>query len=399
MDDYRLLQNRCQAPVFPDRGLTLVQGDGVYLEDPSGRRYLDFMSAYGVAVFGANHPVLTAALARQLARLTVLHGSFANDVRAEAERALLGRCGGGLDRVHLSTSGAEANEAALKFAALASGKKKFIACRGGYHGKTLGALSATDGPKYRRPFEPLLWDFRFVPFGDADALAEAADERTAGFIVEPIQGESGVWPAPPGFLKAAAEICRARGILLIIDEIQTGTGRTGAFLASAGEVDSFDIVTLGKGLAGGVPIGATLLSAAVAAGISRGAHTSTFSGYPLACAGILAILDLLDDSRLAHIVRTGDFFGRRLARIRSPLLRDVRGRGLMIGVEIDGPRDAVLKGLQREGVLAIPAGENVVRFLPPYIVEQAQAEEAAVKLEAVLDALAEAGGKSPCAVS
>jgi acetylornithine/LysW-gamma-L-lysine aminotransferase len=397
MTDPLTLQNRVQAPVFPVRGLALTRGRGAYLEDAVGRRYLDFSSGYGVAIFGHGHPALTAALAAQLSRLTVLHGSFANDVRAEAQAALLGRCGGGLARVHLSSSGTEANEAALKFAVLATGRKKFVACRGGYHGKTLGALAATDGVKYRGPFEPLPWEFDFVPYGGLAALDAALDERAAGFIVEPIQGESGVRPAPAGYLSAAASLCRARGALLIIDEIQTGTGRTGTFLASAAEVPSFDIVTLGKGLAGGIPIGATLVSAAVAAAISRGAHTSTFSGSPLAAAGIKTVLELLDEDLLGRIRESGDLLRRRLGDIRSPLVREVRGRGLMIGVEVEGRRDDVLKALQRKSLLAIPAGDDVVRFLPPYITESAQIDEAAVLLGEALKEIGDQGAGRPCA--
>jgi acetylornithine/LysW-gamma-L-lysine aminotransferase len=399
MIDPLSLQNRVQAPVFPSRGLALTKGDGVRLQDVYGRRYLDFTSGYGVAIFGHNHPVLTAALTAQLAQLAVLHGSFANDIRAEAQAALLDRCGGGLDRVHLSSSGAEANEAALKFAVLATGRKRFAACRGGYHGKTLGALAATDGAKYRGPFEPLPWDFVFVPYGDVAALDAVLDGRTAAFIVEPIQGESGVHPAPPGYLDAVASLCKARGVLLILDEIQTGTGRTGEFLASAAEVSSFDIVTLGKGLAGGIPIGATLVSAPVAAAIGRGSHTSTFSGSPLAAAGIKAVLGLLDERNLDRVRKSGDYFRRVLGRIRSPLIKDVRGRGLMIGVEIDGRRDDVLKMLQRERLLAIPAGDDVVRFLPPYIVEPAQIDEAAAILQNVLTMLENRGAVHACAGS
>jgi acetylornithine/LysW-gamma-L-lysine aminotransferase len=399
MIDPLSLQNRVQAPVFPNRGLALTQGEGVYLRDVCGRRYLDFTSGYGVAIFGHGHPFLTATLAGQLARLTVLHGSFANDVRAEAQAALLERCGGGLARVHLSSSGAEANEAALKFAVLTTGQKRFVACRGGYHGKTLGALAATDGAKYRAPFEPLPWDFDFVPYGDIVALDEALDGRTAGFIVEPIQGESGVRPAPTGYLSAAAAMCKARGALLIIDEIQTGTGRTGAFLASAAEVSSFDIVTLGKGLAGGIPIGATLVSKPVAASIGRGSHTSTFSGSPLAAAGIKAVLDLLDEGLLGRVREIGTYFQRALDSIRSPLIKDVRGRGLMIGVEIDGRRDDILKALQKAGLLAIPAGDDVVRFLPPYLVEKAQVDEAAAMLQNVVAAFEKRGVVDACAGS
>jgi acetylornithine/LysW-gamma-L-lysine aminotransferase len=384
MKDYGLLQKRYLVPTFPNRGVVFVEGEGAYLKDAQGDRYLDAMSNYGVNIFGYGHPDITAALARQIGRLTTLHGSFANDERAEAAQQLIGRCGGGLAQVYFANSGAEANEAALKFAALATGRKRFIACRGGYHGKTLGALSATDGEKYRRPFEPLIWDFRFVDYGDSAALQAALDGGTAALIVEPIQGESGVRLPPEGFLRAAADLCRSHGALLILDEVQTGAGRTGRFLRSQAEGLAYDIVTLGKGLAGGIPIGAALVSAAVGERIPRGSHTSTFGGNPLACAGIKATLRLLDDARLEHVSSLGAYFLEELGRLSTPQIKETRGRGLMIGVELTGGRDEILKALQREKILAAPAGESVVRFLPPYIFEKEHVDVVIDKLRSVL---------------
>lgn len=386
MKDYGLLQKKYLAPTYPNRGLVFGDGQGVYLLDLQGRRYLDAMTNYGVNIFGHAHPEVTAALARQLGRLTTLHASFANDERAEAAQALISRCGGGLAQAYFANSGAEANEAALKFAALATGRKKFIACRGGYHGKTLGALSATDGEKYRKPFEPLVWDFRFVPYGDAAALRSALDGETAALIVEPIQGESGVRPAPEGYLRDASALCREAGALLIIDEVQTGAGRTGRFLRSQAEGLEYDIVTLGKGLAGGVPIGAALVSAAISEKIPRGAHTSTFGGNPLACAGVRITLRLLDGGLLERVAALGEYFLDRLRRLSSPLVVEARGLGLMIGLEVKEKRDDILKGLQREKVLAIPAGEGVVRFLPAYIFEEGHIDAVVAALEKVLAA-------------
>lgn len=386
MKDYGLLQKRCTVQTFPYRGLVFVHGAGVYLTDVRGEGYLDAMTNYGVNIFGYGHPEITRALTLQASGLLTLHGSFANDVRAEAAHSLIARCGGGLAQVYFANSGAEANEAALKFAALATGKKKFIACRGGYHGKTLGALSATDGEKYRKPFEPLVWDFRFIEYGDLDGLEAALDEQTAALIIEPIQGESGVRRPPEGFLGGASSLCRARGTLLIVDEVQTGAGRTGRFLRSQAEGLSGDIVTLGKGLAGGVPVGAALVSGAVAEKIPRGSHTSTFGGNPLACAGINATLRLLDESRLAHVASLGKYFIAELGRLSSPLIREVRGEGLMIGLEVTDKRDEILKALQRERVLAIPAGDAVVRFLPSYIFEKEHVDAVIAKLGPALAA-------------
>jgi len=388
MKDYTLLQKKYLLNTYTNRGLTLVEGEGVYLKDAAGARYLDLMTNYGVNIFGHGHPVVVERLTNQLRRLTTLHGSFANDARAEAAQRLVGRCGGGLTQAYFSNSGAEANEAALKFATLATGKKRFISCRNGYHGKTLGALSATDGPKFRAAFEPLLWEFERIDYGDPRSLEGVLNERTAAFIVEPVQGESGVIVPAEDYLRRAAELCRSRGALLILDEVQTGTGRTGSFLASQAAGISYDIVSLGKGLGAGIPIGATLVSEEVASSIPRSSHTSTFGGNPLAAAGVLAALDILDESLQTHVDSAGAYFRERLGAVKSELVVAVRGKGLMIGVEVTDRRDDILKGLQRERVLAIPAGENVVRFLPPYIIETRHVDSAVEVFARVLTSLA-----------
>ena len=388
MIDYSLLQKKYAVGTYVNRGVTFVAGEGVHLKDASGAAYLDLMSNYGVDIFGHGHPVVVARLTDQVRTLTTLHGSFANDKRAEAARALVGRCGGGLAQVFFSNSGSEANEAALKFAVLATGRRRFVACLRGYHGKTLGALSMTDGKKFREPFEPLPWDAAFVPYGDADALAAAVDGATAAFIVEPVLGEGGVVVPEPGYLRRAAEICRAKGALLIVDEIQTGAGRTGDFLASAAEGIDYDIVTLGKGLAGGIPVGATLVSRAVADRIPRSSHTSTFGGNPLAAAGVLAALELLDAVMAERVRALGAYFRAGLRAIASPEIVDVRGRGLMIGVEVRGRRDEILKRLQDDRVLAIPAAESVVRFLPPFVLQPADIDQGLAALAKALSGLA-----------
>jgi acetylornithine/LysW-gamma-L-lysine aminotransferase len=387
MADHAALQKEFMVNLYPNRGLTLVRGEGVELISDTGERYLDMATNYGVNIFGYRHPSLERAVLAQWQALPNLHCSFANDVRAQASRALATRVGAEPGLVYWSNSGAEAIEAALKFAAVATGKKRLVACRHAYHGKTLGALSATWGAKYREAFEPLLWEFTHVEFDDLSALEAAIDERTAAFIVEPVQGESGVIPPRPGYLRSVREACDARGILLILDEVQTGTGRTGRFLAAEHEGVHADIVCLGKGLAGGVPVGATVVTKKIAARVPRGSHSSTFGGSPLALAGVLAVLEALDDVTLARIASLGEHFLAVLRSMPHDLIADVRGRGLMIGVEVRERRDDILRALQRRKLLAIPAGGTVVRFLPPYTIGEEHVERAVETLAAVLRSL------------
>lgn len=385
MKDYRFLQKKYLVATYPDRGLTFVEGKGPYLFNQSGDKYLDLMTNYGVNIFGHCHPQITEKIKKQLTCLTTLHGSFSNDMRAKAADSLVKRCGGGLSQVYFSSSGAEAVEAALKFAVLAKEKKTFIACRNGYHGKTLGALSAAGSSQYKDPFMPLLWDFRFVDFNRISQLAADLDNDVAGFLVEPIQGEGGVQVPDRDYLQKVRRLCEAKKVLLILDEIQTGVGRTGSFLASQQNGMDYDIVCLGKGLAGGLPVGATLVSPAVANKISRSIHTSTFGGNPLVGAGILATLDLLDDNMLASIQSLGNYFLKKLDMLQSDIISRIKGMGLMLGVEVRSQRDLILKKLQEAGILAIPAGKNVARFLPPYILTKVMVDEAVAIMQEVLN--------------
>jgi len=388
MSNTALLQKEFTVGVYANRGLTLVRGEDAYLVSDTGERYLDLATNYGVSILGYGHPGLENAILDQWRRLPTLHGSFANDVRAMASQELALRVNpGDPGRAYWSNSGAEAIEAALKFAAMVTGKRHFVACRGAYHGKTLGALSATWGEKYREPFEPLLWEFAHVAYGDAAALAAGLDERTAGVLVEPIQGESGIVVPPAGYLRDVREACEARGVLLILDEVQTGTGRTGRFLAAEHESVAADVVCLGKGLAGGIPVGATVVTNAIADRITRGSHSSTFGGNPLALAGARFVLGALDHAMLARIATTGDAFLAALRSLDHELIAESRGRGLMLGLAVRERRDDILRGLQRRKVLAIPAGADVVRFLPPYTIEAAHIDQAVTALRSALRSL------------
>lgn len=364
-----------QIPLYAQRGLTIVRGEGAYLFDDTGRRYLDAMSNYGVAVLGHADPAFAAALTDQLTTLTTCHQSFTSDVRAELLLAIQEIAPAGLTRTFLSNSGAEAVEAALKFAIVATGKHRIVAARRGYHGRTLGALSATADPKYRAPFEPLPLPATHVAFDDAGALAAALDDETAAVILEPVQGEAGIYPADDAYLRAVRTLCDERGVLLIMDEIQSGF-RTGAWWASSHAGVVPDIMVTAKALANGFPIGLTLVTEAISEKVPAGAHGSTFAGNPLAARAALATLQRFRDlDLLQRSVTTGAALMSGLRALDSPKVREVRGRGLMIGIELKQRVTPTLKGMQERGVLVLPAGPLTFRVLPPLIWEQPQVDE------------------------
>ncbi len=372
-------------PTYPDRGISFERGERAYLIDGQGRRYLDLGSNYGINIFGYSHPRITDALVDQLGKLVNLHGSFSTDIRSLAARRLVEFCGRGLEKVYFANSGAEAVEAALKFARLATGKCHFVAMKNGYHGKTLGALSATGGEKYRQPFLPLLWEFSHVPFGDISGLSEILRPDTAALLVEPVQGEGGVRTAPAEYFAELQSLCRRKGILLIVDEIQTGAGRTGRFLA--GELYGLrpDLLCLGKGIAGGIPIGVTIASREIAEAVPLHAHTSTFGGNPLAAAGILAVLDELSHPELLAEIRSlGEYFLQSLCELHYQEIVEARGIGLMLALELSQNTTPVLRALQQRRIIAIPAGSNIVRFLPPFIIKREEIDIACQALNEIL---------------
>lgn len=355
---------------YPIRGVAFDKGEGIYLIDKTGEKYLDLGSNYGVSIFGYKHPAITKALTNQLHSLVNLHGSFNNPVRTDAAQQLVAKCKGKMSRVFFSNSGAEAIEAALKFARLATGKQHFIALKDSYHGKTLGALSATSGDKYRNAFLPLVWNFSHLPISDHQLLAASVTENTAALILEPVQGEGGIHVFKESDMQFIKKLCNEKNILLIVDEIQTGVGRTGKFLASDHYGLRPDIICLGKGIAGGIPIGATLVSEEIALKVPVHIHTSTFGGNPLASAGILAVLAEFEDaSLLKHIKEIGDYFLTELKTIKSNKIKEARGIGLMLALELYENATSTLKALQQEKIITIPAGSNIVRFLPPYIIK------------------------------
>ena len=375
IDLIRQLEQDHQPPLYAKRDIALVRGEGSYLYDSDGKRYLDAMSNYGVAVLGHADPEFTAALAEQLATLTTCHQSFYNDMRAAALAAVDEIAPEGLTRSFFSNSGAEAIEAALKFAMASTGKHKIVAAKKGYHGRTLGALSATADPKYRAPFEPLPIPATHTGYNDIDALRAAVDNETAAIVLEPVQGEGGIYPADPDYLRAAREIADATGALLIADEIQSGF-RTGVpfYITRAGVTP--DIAVTAKGLGNGFPIGVTIITEAISEKIPAGAHGTTYGANPLACRAAIATLHALKSRGLyENAERIGVRLMDGIRALESPKIRDVRGHGLMIGVEMKERVTPTLRALQDRGVLVLPATPVVFRLLPPLIWGDEQVDE------------------------
>jgi LysW-gamma-L-lysine/LysW-L-ornithine aminotransferase len=342
------------------------------------------MSNYGVAVLGHADPEFAAALTEQLHTLATGHQSFYNGVRAELLHEIAAISLVGLTRYFLSNSGAEAIEAAIKFARVATGRPNLVAAKRGYHGRTLGALAATADQKYRAPFEPLAPSATHVSFNDAAALEAAVDDQTAAILLEPIQGEGGIWPASSEYLESARDIAAASGALLIADEIQTGF-RTGTPWAIDVSGVVPDILVTAKALANGFPIGLTMCTEAISSAIPSGTHGTTFGASPLACrAAIVTLRALRERDLYARSAALGTELMNRLTGMNSPKVRQVRGRGMMIGVELKERVTPTLRALQERGVLVLPAGPTTFRLLPPLIWEQQQVDEFIAAAESIL---------------
>lgn len=352
------------------RGIDLVRGEGSMLFDSEGRSYIDLVSNYGVNVLGHAHPAVTAAVAKQAATLTSVHQSFGSPVRDEFLVVLGTLMPAELSRVCFANSGAEALEIAIKLSRVATGRTRLVAMHRGYHGRSAGALSLTADGAYRDAFLPLLPDVIHIPYDDLEAL-EHIDESVAAVVLEPIQGEAGVRVPRPGYLRAVREQCSAVGALLVADEVQTGL-RTGTMLASVADGVVPDVVCLGKGIANGLPMAVTLCTEDVAAHMPRGGHGSTFAGSPLVCAAGIATLQVLADASLhARVTRNGEAAMERLRELPASAVRQIRGHGLMIGVELRRPATPAIIELQRRGVLVLSAGRTVIRLLPPLVIDRA----------------------------
>ncbi|HKZ49243.1 MAG TPA: aspartate aminotransferase family protein [Thermoplasmata archaeon] len=357
---------------FPKREPTFARGFQATLWDTEGNEYVDCGASFGVGNLGHCHPAVAEAIAAQSRELIHVGPTFGNNAKARFVERLLAAAPGNLKRVFLSNSGSEAVEAALKFARASTGRTKIVAAMRGFHGRTLGALSATWRKDFREGFEPLVPGFAHVPYNDTDALFAAVDSETAAVILEPVQGEGGVHVASDDYLPAAREVCDRTGALLILDEVQTGLGRTGRLWAQERWGVEPDLMALAKSLAGGVPIGATLATEAVERSF-KGSHNSTFGGNALACAAGSAALDVLLRERLWE--RAEALGARGLGFLRalgSPLIREVRGLGLMIGIELKEKATPSLQALAAKGVLAIGGGSNVIRLLPPLVIPEDQ---------------------------
>jgi len=377
--------------------VVIVRGSGAQVWDETDREYIDCMGGYGVAIVGHCNPEVVAAIREQAGRLITCHGSLYNDARAAFLEKLASCTPRGLDAAFLSNSGAEANEVAIKLAKKFTGKKGLIAMKGAFHGKTAGALSATWSKKYKDPFEPLLQSFKHVEFGNLGELEAAVDGDTAGVLLEPIQGEGGIILPPPDYLRGVRELCDRRGILMIADEVQSGLGRTGRLWA----VDNWgvvpDVMVLAKGLAGGVPIGATVARREILHSLKKGEQTSTFGGNPLSCAAGTATLDyILRNDLPAQAARRGAFFLDRLRALvgRHRLAREARGLGLMLALEMRVDIQSMLSAALRERVLFTYSGRTVFRLLPPLVITEEQIGRVVEVLEGVLSS-EEGGAKAP----
>jgi acetylornithine/LysW-gamma-L-lysine aminotransferase len=380
-------ENRLMANVFAKRPVVITRGEGALVWDINGKEYIDCMGSYGVALLGHSHPKVVEAVCKQAETLISCHASLYNNKRTELLQKLMSITPKGLNKAFLSNSGAESVECAIKLARKFTGKPEIIAVMGGYHGKTMGALSATWDKKYRQPFQPLVPEIKHVPPDNLEKLTEAITDKTAAVLLEPIRGEGGVRVPPNGFLQGARELCDEKNVLLILDEVQTSFGRTGKLFACEHWGVTPDVMCLAKPFAGGLPIGMTVAKEQIMASFKVGEHSSTFSGSPLVCAAACAAINVLVEDKLAERAATvGAYFKAKLEELQAKykIVKEVRGLGLMLGVELRyDVRNIILKTMDR-GVLILDAGRNVLRFLPPLVIEKGQIDKTISVLDEVI---------------
>jgi len=382
------VEEKIMANTFSKRNRVITRGKGALVWDINGNEYIDCTGSYGVCIVGHCHPRVVEAVQKQVETLIACHASFYNDARSKLLKKIIGIAPKGLDKVFLSNSGAESVECAIKLARKYSGKPEIIAMVGAFHGKTMGALSATWKKKYRAPFMPLVPGFKHVPPNNLEKLRDAITEKTAAILVEPVRGEGGVRVPSDDFLPGLREICDEKDVLLIFDEVQTGFGRTGKVFACEHWNVVPDIMCLAKSVAGGIPMGATFARHDVMAAFKRGEHSSTFSGNPLVCAAASAAIDVLVEERLPERAATlGRYFKGKLEGLQEKyrIVREVRGLGLMLGMELRFDVYNILLGCMDRGVLVLDAGRNVVRFLPPLVIEKEQIDRVVEVLDEVME--------------
>lgn len=383
MMDLKEMETLYGCDIYPKRDIRLVRGENAVVWDEKGKSYIDCVAGHGTASVGHCNPAVTEAISRQAGTLLTCPGTFYNDTRARLLEKLIRITPANLKRAFLCNSGSESIEAAIKFARFSTGKTDFISAARGFHGRTMGALSATFIRRYREPFEPLVPGFQFVPFNRFERIEAAAGPRTAGVILEIVQGEGGVHVGEGEYFRKVQTFCEERGILLIIDEVQTGFGRTGEMFACEHFGVEPDILCLAKAMAGGVPMGAVVCSDRVA--VPRGNHGSTFGGNPLACAAAGAAMDYMLENDLARqALEKGAYLKKELTRFESRRVREVRGLGLMIGIELKERVQPSLVALAESGVLALPAGKTVLRLLPPLTISYQELDTVLEKLKTVL---------------
>ncbi len=384
--DYAAIEDRYTSGVYPKRGITLVRGQGVRVWDAEGKEYIDCAGGHGVANLGHGNSDVMQAIQEQARNLIICPEIFHNDKRALALQALAGITPEGLDHAFLCNSGTEAMEAAIKFARVTTGRTGIVAAMRGFHGRTMGSLSLTWEKNYREPFAPLVPGVTHVPYDNLEAMTEAVDDTIAAVVVEAVQGEGGVRPGSGEYLRGLRALCTEREVLLIVDEVQTGFGRTGRMFACEHYGLAPDMMTMGKAIAGGVPMGAVAINARVREALHPGLHGSTFGGNPLACAAAVATIEFLERTGLPRqAAQKGHYFMERLRGIDARVIREVRGLGLMVGVECRTKVQPYLEALMDKGVLALPAGSTVLRFLPPLVIEL---EDLDRTVEAVAEVLA-----------
>ncbi|MEM3267114.1 MAG: aspartate aminotransferase family protein [Conexivisphaerales archaeon] len=388
--EVKRLEDSMQLHTYHKLPIVLERGEGVYLFDKSGKRYIDFMSAYGVAILGHSNVAVIEAVQNQMQKLISCHGSVYNEARAKLLSKLKLISPPDLQHFYLCNSGAEAIEAAMKFARKVRRKKGFIAFSGGYHGKTFGALSVTWGEKYREPFAPLLDGVVFGRYGDVEQLEKLPFEEVAAVIVEPVQGESGIKMANQEFFNTIQSRCKETGCLMIVDEIQTGLGRTGKMWGHEHYALRPDIITVAKGIGGGIPLGVTMVSNKVAEAIELGDHTTTFGGNPVAAAAGCAVIDFILSNRLIEHSRSlGKVFRERLAEMSNQkLYKESRNMGLMAALELRIKFMNVLDEALKHGLITLYSGLNIIRMLPPLIISKEQLDEG---LDILLQALKKTG--------